>query len=51
MDIGFDQDVYSSNAIQCYLFVLVIPPVTHFGKVRATSLVFLVALCKDCVLV
>lgn len=43
MDIGFDEDVDTTDAVQLDLGVLVLSPVAHTRHVGATSIVLLVA--------
>lgn len=47
MNVRFDNDVDTANAVKWYLFVLVISPIAHLCHVFTTSLVLFVTLRKD----
>jgi hypothetical protein len=42
MDIGLDQNVDTTNAVELDLLILVLPPVTHLSHVGTSSVVLLV---------
>merc|ERR1711964_534805 len=47
MNICFDEDVDTADAVQLDLLVLIIPPITHAGHVFSTRVVLLVAFSQD----
>lgn len=51
MDICFHYNVYTSYAVQLNFLVFVSPPVTEFGEIFSTSIVFFVTFGKDNVLI
>lgn len=51
MDVRLDDDVHTPNAIQWYLFVLVISPIAHLRHVFPTRVVLFVALRQYDILV
>ena len=42
VDVSFDDNVDATNSVELYFFVLVLPPVPHFGHVCPASLVLIV---------
>jgi hypothetical protein len=47
VDIGLDQNVDTTNAIQLNFLVLVLSPVTHANEISAASVVLLVSFGQD----
>lgn len=47
MNVGLDENVDTTNAVQLNLFILVFSPVTHANHVLSASVILLVALGQD----
>lgn len=43
VDVGLDENVYATDAVELQLLVLVVPPVAHLGHVRPASVILVVA--------
>lgn len=51
MHVSFDENVYSTDAIELYFLVLVLAPITHAGHVFSPCVILLVPLGQDDVFV
>lgn len=51
MHVGLDENVHSANAVELYLLVLVLTPVTHAGHILPSRIILLVPFCQDNVLI
>lgn len=43
VDVGLDQDIYASNAVQFDFFILIFAPVSHFRQVLPASIILTVS--------
>ena len=51
MDIGLHENIDTPDTIELYLFIFVLPPITHPGHVCTASVILLVTLSEDDVLI